>query len=627
MRAHKRAAVVLLVGLLTGAGIPTVASASPCDPRYVWRSADAWTVSSFDWTSLSAASYDWYDVPDLNRWVASGGDKPQRRAFPVVDAAGLPNFAEAPSLAKNDLSRSYLVRADDGRLHQAQFASRLYALTDVHPISETQVRQQLAAVPIRESDADVFDSFPTRQARRDEVMRELRALVGSHFAHDSTNLQCALTEAASVPGATVGLSPGRFYLHQGVVTRNFRGRLTGAGRDATFLETIPGGMFPNPEPFAHHPAVLVFAEGDVLVTDLTLRARGLGELVTHGIIQGKHAGIYVTGRTTGVRDRERSAVNVAVERVRVMGEPNGGVPLGTNLVGAIRITGESIVKRDRFGGTWIEYAKPISGEFFIRSTEVDHSLNGLTSLAQLVDSTVVIGGKPADGNAAANCGDPIRNGPAVQLIDSSNTRFDVSHNTTTDCSAVYVEQGAIGRFGLDFGPTGIFPTPSRYVFEQNTVRQARGSIWAGFELWNLTDAVGVNAIEAVISGNDIDSPDHVAPFGAIFTASVHGAVISTNRVTGAGRAAIYIGPQGLGSDRGSILAANNLEGFDPIAAGVILGPRTSEISVVGHAGTNVIDLGTNNVLVGVNNMGNTSLGQDIAAAMQLKQEVTQERPR
>ena len=80
-----------------------------------------------------------------------------------------------------------------------------------------------------------------------------------------------------------------------------------------------------------------------------------------------------------------------------------------------------------------------------------------------------------------------------------------------------------------------------------------------------------------------------------------------------------IGPafeQVFGEGNECLLLGNNVQGVTDI--GIYLGPGTTGCTVVGSgANTNVLDLGTDNILTGVNNMG-VGIGPDISSLLSKK---------
>jgi len=76
-----------------------------------------------------------------------------------------------------------------------------------------------------------------------------------------------------------------------------------------------------------------------------------------------------------------------------------------------------------------------------------------------------------------------------------------------------------------------------------------------------------------------------------------------------------------------MLLGNNVKNFTAGAAPILLADGTSRCTVVGgNNKTNVLDAGTDNILVGVNNMFGNDPGQEIKEAMKRKLEILKSKP-
>ncbi len=127
-------------------------------------------------------------------------------------------------------------------------------------------------------------------------------------------------------------------------------------------------------------------------------------------------------------------------------------------------------------------------------------------------------------------------------------------------------------------------------------------------------------LEAVVSNNKIILDNTL--FGGIIGIFAQDVVVSNNEVTGTGLAGVYGGVFG-DTVAGWMIQGNNVEKVNAFSAPILLGPGTSSCTVVGgNTKANVLDLGTNNILVGANNMvmGN-ELGQALKDAMEQKLEI------
>jgi len=181
------------------------------------------------------------------------------------------------------------------------------------------------------------------------------------------------------------------------------------------------------------------------------------------------------------------------------------------------------------------------------------------------------------------------------------------------------------------GWSGCAEQPSTYLLERNTIRQAPGTGWAGFEIHDTSPVKS-----SIVIRNNRISGEGSYPFGPVFTEGTRNAVISNNQITGSGPAAIYVGAWG-GDDSGAMIKANNVQRWTVDAkpcsdeclgwplTPIWLGAETGGNTVVGSGNphTTVFDETDNpdtpeydgrNILVGMNGRG-AHIGQAIRDAM------------
>jgi hypothetical protein len=144
---------------------------------------------------------------------------------------------------------------------------------------------------------------------------------------------------------------------------------------------------------------------------------------------------------------------------------------------------------------------------------------------------------------------------------------------------------------------------ARVVVSKNTFNDVFLGMDGG-DLVNSSLEYSYNAVNAFI-GLDLYNMDLVEDTGSTI-------IIKNNRFQG------VIGPaleQAFGNDNYCLLQGNNVQNVTDI--GILLGPEISGCTVVGgNNKTNVLDLGTGNVLVGVNNMG-TGVGPEIQTLLKI----------
>ena len=211
-------------------------------------------------------------------------------------------------------------------------------------------------------------------------------------------------------------------------------------------------------------------------------------------------------------------------------------------------------------------------------------------------------------------------------MDISNSRVKISYLDTFNTSGISVYQGVLA-FGNDLGEFLPIPELSWFTFSHNTIRKPLGNPWAGIELGDYSHILGTKTMEVSILNNDIRSEPPTEPFGPIYGAFVEDAVVRNNRISGTGLAGIYAGIYDGATDEAILdtnwtIMGNNLENFNADVANIWLGIATSGFTVVGgNNKTGVLDEGTGNLLVGVNNMHGNSPGDELKSALQRKRDM------
>lgn len=334
---------------------------------------------------------------------------------------------------------------------------------------------------------------------------------------DTANIQCAFDTADS--GSEVRLRAGTFYTAQ-IVVNDFHGKFYGAGSKYTKVTNLPN-LYVTPVDFYFNPpsennpwpSLIVFVEGDFVVSDLAIHISGDNGTtgwtifgIDPPIIELAH-GIAVLGPYADSR----------FERLLVEGEPADNSLLGYNLINGIFYEG--------FVG---EVPPPISGQFHV------------------VDSTF----------RQVGSGTPLYNLYLAKVVVNKNTFDDVF----------------LGMDGGDF-------VNSSLEFSQNTV-----NAFIGLDIYNL---------------------DLVEDVGSTI-------LIRNNRFQG------VIGPvleQTFGDGNNCLLQGNNVQ--NTVGIGIFLGEGIRGCTVVGGSNkTNVLDLGLDNVLIGVNNM-RTGVGPEIRTLLKM----------
>lgn len=454
---------------------------------------------------------------------------------------------------------------------------------------------------------------------------------------DWANIMAAFEQAkAAGSGNVVELEAGVFYIHKTIQVANFSGTVRGQGKNITVLTDAPGVRFGLSEPpIEPAPAFLSFnldeggwpnpnVAANLTFEGFTIHVEGKTEFWSDWsdrFVREDNLLINIYGRYTfnpdgTVKEEPFSVayVNTTFNDLKLTADIGPGY-LNTpgNAVGAISLWGVSYYEAIDGDGDGIptilwKTNQWLSGKHTISNCEFDGFWYAPIFIKGLKDSTVKIKNINAKNSRVA-----------INMADISNCNIKVSHVVTENCSGFVIRQGEDAIRGASFDPyPKKMPEPSSFLFTHNEINMPQNSKHSGFELWNLAGEVGVQAADVVISNNKIHSPSHLAPFGPIFSYFIDNVVVTNNIITGEGRTAIYVGPYGHSAE-GWLLKGNNVQNFNASWGQIYLGPGTSECTVVGKSNKdNVVDNGTNNKLIGVNNMGQRELGQDIKEAIEKK---------
>lgn len=363
----------------------------------------------------------------------------------------------------------------------------------------------------------------------------------------------------------------------------FNGTIQGAGKGVTIIRSVrgPGGapftpFYVEDSDMAYPITFFILTLNYFGVRDMTFEADS--EIVE----PYWYGGFYLTGLF--------SYVNLGSGRYGV-GSQIGTDCINVHFKGSLDFSGkpEMPYMFEPYGGG--------GGTHNCKSCEFENGLVSLLKYALIANATINIGGSPSEKVTFTNA-----LGASI-TTQCGDCTVNVSHIETNDAPGLY-----------------FFTHPenirSGVNVTRNRIKLRPDSSYAGAEIW-----ARYGEVSAVISNNKIHSPSHIPPFGAIFSFGVDGAVVTNNIITGEGYAAIYVGMYNLPTE-GCLLKGNNVQNFNASLAQIILGPRTSNYTVIGGSNKcNVIDNGTDNIIVGVNNMGYMELGQDIKEAIEKKKEM------
>jgi hypothetical protein len=145
--------------------------------------------------------------------------------------------------------------------------------------------------------------------------------------NDTANIQAALNACvAQGPNCTVQLQAGR-YLTKQVVTYNFRGTFKGMGQDRTIIEALPnlpvvlldpvtGGECAPNTTTCPWPSLMIFVDGDIHVSDLSIRIAA-----PPGTATAPWVGLFTT-LLDALRFMGQNPTDVSIDRISIEGLPD-----------------------------------------------------------------------------------------------------------------------------------------------------------------------------------------------------------------------------------------------------------------------------------------------------------------
>ena len=425
--------------------------------------------------------------------------------------------------------------------------------------------------------------------------------VRSTGANDTVNIRWALSNVAS--GGTVFLPDAQYYCNQ-IYVENFRGVFKGAGKDRTVLD-----VYGTIRPVDEFGSWFVFNGGNILLCDMSFNPTPSNP--AQKWIQ-QMWGASITAITT-IRIKGASA-NSNISRVNFKSNPGtlkwyGEIPVDKNILAHIWLSND-----------YTEFAfLPMTGNHQITSCSFEEGFAGILAW-NLSDGNLKIGGSPGEGNVFNRTW-------FGALTDSlSNCVCEMSYNTILD---VY-SSGLQPRSLFWYNQPGEYPQLSTYTVTHNNVRALAGA--AAIESYDYARwDTGTAAVNLAISQNTVTTSGEEGGlynlYGSFATvwidAFVERAIVSNNVIRGVKcYAGIYVGP---GCSE-AMLLGNNLNGLisdssNPDLIAPIWLNEASNCTVVGGNNiANVLDMGTNNILTGVNNM-HVNIGQNVKDAMNRRREL------
>jgi hypothetical protein len=395
---------------------------------------------------------------------------------------------------------------------------------------------------------------------------------------DTANIQAAFDDAiAAGPGSIVQLTSGQFYTNE-ILVENFYGTFKGAG-DLTKIDVLRGldttlpGVF---GPWGTH--IFIFSGGDVCIKDLSFEITPYYPAEPWGAPPGWEdllSPILITGdinsriKNVDFSGHEGTALYNPDHPLYLVKSYN--VRAGVVYGGGLPTTGRHILTKCNFDSLWLGI-----------------SAFGLMNCEMTINSNSISGG--AIGIINAEC-------------DNSKIEISKNHIETTFFGGIWVMQ----------------PPPrelSQWLIIHNTIKvlslESDGIA--------LMDFSPTKSLEVVVSHNKIILDG--ANWGGMWTYGLQDAFISNNIILGEG----YYGIGSVAAYN-HLMLGNNVQNVDPNWGHIVLLWASECVVVGGSTKTNVLDIGgLNNLIVGMNNMHDTSLGQEIQEAMEQKKELVQSFP-
>ncbi len=443
---------------------------------------------------------------------------------------------------------------------------------------------------------------------------------------DTRNVQYAFNQAVSAgTGSTVELTVGQFYCNNIVVT-GFDGTFRGAGKGVTRVDTLRG-LDPNAPPLNNPidlPSLFAFVGGNVRISDMTLEITSYWTTVTYGK-QAFGMDLYLTDAMVRIDGRN---ANSLVERVQFIGHEGAGY-FNPYLVPDNCHVGIRISDLCDFKSTWGFHVGPTTGTHIVKQCEFTRFTEAI-AIFGLSNGRALIGGGAGDANTF------IDSYASVMTRNIEGSVVEISYNFmggSRGCQIFCYNDIKPQEKAM---PIDLITSPSQVLISHNTM-----DFHGGWGEMILSDAIVLDddgpsygaflkkeaawSLKAVISNNKIRL-DYLV--GGIYGFGIQDAVVTGNEVSGRGLAGIYIapGPYGyygwLETCSHWTLSGNNFENLDAEVAQVWLGPFSDHCTVVGGGKNMVWDQGTDNLLVGVNNMGSDVIvGENISDAMEKKHDL------
>jgi hypothetical protein len=413
--------------------------------------------------------------------------------------------------------------------------------------------------------------------------------VSPNGVDDTANILQAFADAqASGPGATVQFTAGTFITDL-INVVNFHGFVKGMGQDKTIITPRANLSCQAAIDQGYLPSLFRFSEGSIKVSALTLNfpvdqcppytfSWWNGELTTW-----LYAGFTFTGpapvNMTECGYLNRGKVDAAVDRVSVIARE------GASVVAEV-IGGGEFVTQDSCSG----YGYNTDTTLKVTRSYFENGMMGGPVVANVDGGGIIIKGNTIKGG-----------GFGMWVADVANAVVLVSDNILENpvWNGINLLQGAYAEIMVP-------AAPAQFIVRNNTIKIKDEYVW-GILLVDNTPFLGENEtprMNVLLEGNQViqNGPTTIGLVGM----GVHNALVLNNRFSGQGETAIANGyPSSYGDfpSVGWFIRGNDLRSLQPYPPAtsmnkIVLGELSRDCRVVTGSTDDVLDLGTDNVVIG-----------------------------
>jgi hypothetical protein len=404
---------------------------------------------------------------------------------------------------------------------------------------------------------------------------------------DTAALQAALDAGTVTPNLTIRLAAGTFTI-QPVYVEGFRGKILGAGKNATLIRAVLGSQ-PVVHPKVLFPSLLYFMDSDVAMEDMSVEVPEGASVESWDIPYFGYYGVRCYNDIIGGGGTTRGSASF--RRMHFKSARVSDPATTPNLDGFSAYFGIMIVG-------WVRQY-PGTGDWSFRFTDfscdivVDQcdftELGGGIVAGQLTDSRVRFVNSTAW--TMEDC---------FQGFDYVNSSVHIEGNRwrSTWWGPFLLVQNVFstGRYGIDC------VVVNNHITVENDAIWGTGSGMTYIDVWGRPDlaADGPNPVSRFhVLNNEFhmngstDIPAEPYSGAAISIRNRNqGVIVANNRISGASQMGVE-----LEDCREAKVLANDFSDFNPVRADIVLSSTTCDSQVVAKPGDTVEDSGTNNKIL------------------------------